>query len=264
MKKYTHLHPPLDSRIASEEQTKRDPEKAVETRLHQLYGAYTQPTAHKKASAILTTLETSPALDQITLSQTDALLRLHASTRERLPHYPAFYRFLFTHIPAPASIIDLGCGFNPFSLPYLFEANPATRQTLQAYHAHDIDTQQAALLNRFFSLHNLPPAAECSDLAVPCFNSSLLTPNSSLALFLKLLPVLEAQAAGSGFRLAQSLNVNHLVISYPLKSLSGKEKGMARHYRHTFETALHTGLLASFTPIAENTIGMEWVIVLQN
>jgi 16S rRNA (guanine(1405)-N(7))-methyltransferase len=248
MKKYTHLHHPLTARIASEESNKKDPEKAAKTRLHQLYGAYTQPNACKKAEALLNNRDVT------------SLLRLHASTRERLPHYAEFYQFILSRITPPASIMDLGCGFNPFSLPLLLQQLPAAH--LKIYHAYDIDTRQAAVLNQFFTLHSLPPAAECLDLAV-----ETPTPAADLALMLKLLPVLDAQApaaTGNGFRLARSLKAKHLVITYPLKSLGGKEKGMARHYRHTFETAYNAGELSPFLLSAEQQIGTEWLYMLTN
>ncbi|MCL2203219.1 MAG: hypothetical protein FWB88_04710 [Defluviitaleaceae bacterium] len=249
MKKYAYLHPLLLARVTAEESNKKDPAKAAKTRLHQMYGAYLSPTACKKAGAILDAPGQPP----------ESLLSLHASTRERLPHYPDFYRFVFAHVPPPASLLDLGCGFNPFSLPFLLKALPENHP-FEAYHAYDIDTQQAALLNRFFTLHSLPAAATCLDLAAEI---TAPFPPAGLALLLKLLPVLEAQRAGAGFALARALPVPHLVISYPLKSLSGKEKGMAHHYRHTFETALHTGQLSPFTLRAEKQIGTEWVYILE-
>jgi hypothetical protein len=146
---------------------------------------------------------------------------------------------------------------------------------LSVYHAVDICTQQAALVNRFFALCGLPAAAVCGDLAGGCFacdgagrldsgqmDSHLLLPAVDLAFLFKLLPVLEAQTPGSGFALLRNVTAKHLAVTYPLKSLTGKEKGMARHYRHTFETALSAGQLAPYAPLAESCIGAEWVIVL--
>jgi 16S rRNA (guanine(1405)-N(7))-methyltransferase len=256
MKKYAHLHPPLADRIVAEEKNKSNPDKAAKTKLHQLYGAYLQPNAHKKVENILSEANEKEAIPKNFLFAADGILRLHASTRERLPHYPDFYAFILNHIDPPASLMDLGCGFNPFSLPYLLDRLPPNH--LQIYRAYDIDTRQAESINRFFSLYGLPTAAECLDLAV-----EIPAPKADLALMLKLLPVLEAQSPANGFRLARSLNVKHLVISYPLKSLGGKEKGMARHYRHTFEAAYNAGELSPFVLRAESQIGTEWVCILK-
>ncbi|MCL2605035.1 MAG: hypothetical protein FWD90_11210 [Defluviitaleaceae bacterium] len=269
MKKYTYLYPPLVERILAEEAARKDPDKAAKTRLHQLYGAYVQPAMYKKAKTILSAAEQAKAEERHSPShEAESLLRLHASTRERLPHCLDFYRFIFEHVPPPESIVDLGCGFNPFSLPFLYEAGSGIQVKLKTYRAYDICTQQAELINRFFILHNLPPDAECLDLAATPDSESLilssesLIPNSELVFMFKLLPVLEAQSSGGGFRVVRGLTSKHLVITYPLKSLGGKEKGMARHYRHTFQTAYDAGLLSPFTLIAERQIGTEWVCIL--
>jgi len=42
------------------------------------------------------------------------ILSLHRSTQERLPYYETFFKTLLTNIK-PKTILDLGCGFNPFA-----------------------------------------------------------------------------------------------------------------------------------------------------
>jgi 16S rRNA (guanine(1405)-N(7))-methyltransferase len=258
MKKYTHLYPKLLARITAEESTKKDSDKAVKKRLHQLYGAYMQPATCKKTAALLDLWESvgdkpPPVAD---------ILRLHASTRERLSFYPDFYQFIVGCAGFPESVMDLGCGFNPFSLPFLLGLLPSG--FLRAYYAYDIDTQQAGLLNRFFSMYNLPPYAGCIDLTVDLPETEALPQTEAdWGLMLKLLPVLEAQAAGSGFRLIRSLRVKYLVVTYPLKSLGGNEKGMGKFYRHTFETAYNAGELSPFILLREGQTGTELVYVLK-
>jgi len=258
VKKYTHLYPGLVKRITNEEAGKKDAAKAVKTRLHQLYGAYVQPSAYKKAEKLLENMDNAAGVEQ--------LLRLHASTRERLPHYPDFYEFILSKIPAPASVLDVGCGFHPFSLPYLQALLPTGQ--VKAYHAYDIDLRQAELINRFFVKLGLPAGAGCADLAVeiphgnaPCVSET--PPPADLAFMLKLTPVLEAQASGRGFFVARSLQARCVVVTYPLKSLGGREKGMAAFYRNAFETAYADGLLGDLSLVAEQPIGAEWVYILR-
>lgn len=43
------------------------------------------------------------------------ILRKHASTRERLPHYEKIYKRLLSNVGKKASVIDLGAGINGFS-----------------------------------------------------------------------------------------------------------------------------------------------------
>ncbi|MCL2841714.1 MAG: hypothetical protein FWE05_13195 [Defluviitaleaceae bacterium] len=242
MKKYAMLYPPLVERIIAEEAGAKDPIKSAKTRLHQLYGAYVYGNTHKKAVTFLDTNDITP------------ILSLHASTRERLPTLTEFYQFIIDNTSNIETIMDLGCGFNPFSISLM---PSVLRENLKSYYAYDIDMRTRDILNRFFEGLNLPPTANCADLAVE-------TPREKvdLALICKLLPVLESQCYGRGFQLAREINTRFLVITYPLKSLSGREKGMGRHYAASFEKAIADGLLGNYTLISEARIGNELVYIL--
>ena len=248
--KYNMLYTPLVQRIYEEESLKgsKNCEKAVKTRLHQMFGAYVQGNAHKKAAALLQELEAGKDTKDVCA----AILALHASTKERLPHLENFCRFVATHTGPVETIMDLGCGFNPFSLHYWRMKN------LSAYYAYDIDTRTKELINRFFSFLGFPPNADCADLAVE-------TPADKvdLSLMCKLVPVLEAQAPGRGFELARLQNASFLVITYPLKSLGGREKGMGKNYAAQFEKAYAEGALGEFTLAEHREIGNELVYVLK-
>jgi len=236
MKKYAGVYPPMVERLMEEQGEL----KAVKTKLHQAYGAYTQENGHKKAARLLDEMENSGS----DIMARD-LLALHASTKERLPFYEEFYGFILENTGSIESVLDIGCGYNPFSVPLI----PVE---VKAYYAYDIDTRGAELINRFFTLLGLPPLAKCADLAVEIPHDT-----ADIALMCKLLPVLEAQVPGSGFKMARNLNVHNLLISYPLKSLGGREKGMAKHYTASFEKALAEGQLKPFSLVAQKRVGQE-------
>jgi len=248
--KYKMLHPPLVERIYEEETRKnaKGGEKAVKTRLHQMFGAYVQGNAHKKALTLLTELENGKCPKDTAA----AIMALHASTKERLPHVEEFYGFIGQHVNDIKTIMDLGCGFNPFSIPFL------PSYELEAYYSYDIDMRTKDLINRFFAHLGLPPTAACADLAVDC-----PTEKVDLSLMCKLVPVLEAQAAGRGFKLARHLNTKYLVITYPLKSLSGREKGMGKNYAAQFEKAMAEMALGRFVLVNFKEIGNELVYLLK-
>ena len=67
---------------------------------------------------------------------------------------------------------------------------------------------------------------------------------------------------GRGYALANGLNARFLVVTYPLKSLGGREKGMAKNYAAQFESALLGGRLDRFKKIAQSEVGTELVYVL--
>lgn len=56
--------------------------------------------------------------DPQALAARDAVVRSHVSTRERLEDLEAFFTALFELVPAPSSILDLGCGVMPLLYPF--------------------------------------------------------------------------------------------------------------------------------------------------
>jgi len=111
--KYDNLYPPLVERIYNE----ATDIKSAKKRLHQLYGAYNSANIHKKAEKILYSERFSEC--ESPESEAFKIMRLHASTKERLPHISEFYQFITDHTGNPETILDLGCGFNPFSLHFM-------------------------------------------------------------------------------------------------------------------------------------------------
>ena len=268
MKKYSNLHKPLIERISQEELGAKNPDKAAKTRLHQMYGAYIQPNSNKKAAALIKQL-TCPVETRLATPKNDEsdatgwaspapaeniiidLLKLHASTYERLPCYADFYGFIYGQTGAISKILDLGCGYNPFSLPF-FPQMPTE------YHAIDIDLHTKDMLNAFFEISHLPKLASCEDLET-------FTPKAKvdLTLMLKLFPVLEANTPGRAYCLANQLNTSWLVVTFPTKSLGGKNKNMSANYKANFQDALDRGALNNFNLVADKRIGNELIFVLR-
>ena len=235
--KYNMIYQPLVERILQEESLQADPVKATKTRLHKLFGAYIRTGVHKRAEKLL-----SKGL-------LEELIDLHVSTKERKNHYSEFYGYVFETVGKPNSVLDLGCGFNPFTL-----SNYGS--SLSSYTAIDIDIRTRDLLNSFFQVKGLPLLAECKDLVNE-------TPNNTadLGLMLKLMPLIESEQTNRGFMLANGLNVKHLVITYPIKSISGKSKNMEHNYSASFENAVDSGLLDNFNFLPKKIIGNELIYI---
>ena len=235
-KKYASLHRPLVLRVCEDEYKKytndRDRIKATKNTLHAIYGAFLSMGIYKKA-------------DKFFENHND-VLRLHASTRERLHVLPEFYGFIFENIGQADSILDIGCGFNPFSMPY-FPTKPKN------YHALDIDSRIADLNNRYFESAGLPPLASCVDVALD-------TPKvtADAAFLFKLLPLIDRQNKGRSANLIREIDARFLVITYPTKSLTGKEKGMKSFYAASFEEVIGGNLLV----FAKKQIGDELVYIV--
>jgi 16S rRNA (guanine(1405)-N(7))-methyltransferase len=154
------------------------------------------------------------------------MMNLHASTSERVPHLEDFYQKIFTACGKPGSILDLACGLNPFAIPWMDLPKAAE------YHAYDIHTPRIHLINRFLSLLQRPPLGEVRDILIdpPCVKADI-------AFFFKEAHRMEQRRKGANRELWQAINVRHLIVSLPAKSLSGQHD-LSRQMRQLVETSL--------------------------
>lgn len=248
---YACLSPALVARIIGEEypRYRRDKErvKAVKNRLHQLFGAFTGDRSHALAAAMLEEAAAGGAegLREAALR----ILGLHASSTERLAELKAFHAFAFERAPKgrALTIADIGCGFHPFSIPWM----PAP---VGVYHAIDVDTRTEGLLNRFFGLLGLPQTALTADILSEPFEEAV-----DIAFALKVLPVMEAQRKGSAQAVIDGLAARLVVVSYPIKSLGGHAKGMLSSYAAAFEGMRFAGRAIA----GKAVIGSELVYLLE-
>jgi len=220
-KKYSGVYAPLIERLIREERAKHpktaDVIKAVKKRLHLMHGAYTGNT-QKKLDALIAEAVNADVINKIS----GEILKMHSSTSERAGCIEEFYEFIFKNIKCGA-VLDLGCGYNPFSLPFMPEI-PGS------YHAADIDAKAAESINKYLKLFGPSFKYFCADLVT----ETPATMADAVFMF-KLLPVLESQKPGRGFELIKELDAERFVVTYPLRSLGGKKKGMEVFYPDSFE-----------------------------
>jgi 16S rRNA (guanine(1405)-N(7))-methyltransferase len=148
-------------------------------------------------------------------------MNAHASARERLPFLAPFYQRIFAQLGPVRRVLDLGCGLNPLAIPWMPLAADAV------YHAYDVHGDLVQFLAAALPLLGVAGTARLSDLA-----QDVIDQPADLALLLKLLPTLEQLDRTAGDRLLTRLNAQHMVVSFPIRSLGGREKGM----RTTYET----------------------------
>jgi len=231
-KKYAGLHAPLVMRICEEEYPKyrkdKDRLKAVKKKLHIIYGAF-----NASPSPINTT---------------------NISADERASVLDEFYGFIFGFGAAgqAKSILDIGCGFNPFSLPQMMRFCAG----IERYYAYDIDCGAIGLINGYFDSIGLPRLAAAMDIVAE-------TPQdcADVAFMFKLMPVLEIQRPGRGFELLRELNAGYIAVTYPVKSLCGsgkKSREMAANYAQSFEGGIGGG----FDILGKAIIGDELTYVI--
>jgi 16S rRNA (guanine(1405)-N(7))-methyltransferase len=193
--------------------------KNVRKKMHNIMAPYLGDPNYSEAIPLLEKAYISNNADSI--KQTCLkILNQHASTRERVPYLKDFYHQLFNKIGKPKSILDLACGLNPISIPWM-------ELPLQSdYHAYDIHTPRVKFLNQFLILAGRQPLAEVRDVLV---NPPDL--KADVAFFFKEAHRLEQRRKGANRELWQAMNVDTLLVSLPISSLSGQHdlSGQMRH-----------------------------------
>jgi 16S rRNA (guanine(1405)-N(7))-methyltransferase len=225
-RKYRHLSLPTLVRVARwalrGHPHPQEALKAAKRKLHQVYSAYLQPQAVGAAQQAAQQLESRALPSEEQRAICLDLLGQHASTAERLPFLERFYSEIFAGLPPVRSVHDLACGLNPFALPWMPLAEGAE------YLAVDVDERLTAVFDRLGSVWPVWLRGHTHDLA----GGPLNDPGgpADVVLLLKAIPCLEQQEAGAGWGLLDSLDVPCVVVSFPARSLGGRDKGMQQTY----------------------------------
>ncbi|HEX7197187.1 MAG TPA: 16S rRNA methyltransferase [Candidatus Limnocylindria bacterium] len=247
--RYRDVDRSLLARLADEELPRSrnadDAVKRVKRRLHQAVGAFrgaSRPDAIQAAwSGSLTDGAFRAACVEV--------LRTHASTRERVPHLDGFYQRIWSLTGLPSGILDIGCGLNPLTLPWMGLSPRAV------YVASDVDRRPLARVASFLDLVGQPHAVEPRDLL-----SGPPPEHADVALLLKLITTLDRQDPDVATRIVRSLRARHAVVSLPRSSLGGRGKRMERTYRQRIERLVAEA--GRVSAVAEASIPNELVFVL--
>ena len=202
--------------------TQREADERARRKLHQICGAFQSLSAR---AALRKWLERLPgqASDISILRMLFAeMLQLHLSTRERFDSLERFYQVIFYACGTPRSIIDLGCGLNPFTLPWMPE--PIFRSV--HYLGSDIDGELLEVVAAAGVRLGCSWQVRCTDLLEAgdggeCFD---------LAFLFKLLPTLEQEDLDAPAEILRRLPARRAVVSFPVRSLCGRSCGMRENY----------------------------------
>lgn len=228
--KYGRVCDDVVRRIAQDEIAKgaklRQAVKAVKSKLHQVGGAYLEGLEYTQWLQALTHTGSPPDPEKLKKASR-LIIQHHASTRERLPILDAFYAQSLAGIGPVHSVIDVACGLNPLTLPWMPLADGAR------YYAYDIYEDMIAFLNGFFALVGIEGRAEARDM------TQYIPPERvDLALVLKTLPCLEQIDKFTGLRLLEGLNADYVLVTFPVRSLGGFDKNMRANYESHFRDLL--------------------------
>jgi 16S rRNA (guanine(1405)-N(7))-methyltransferase len=211
-------------RLAAEELPKArnadDAVKRVKRRLHQAVGAFRGASVPDPLAAVRAAWSGDLA-DPAFRAACIGVMRGHASTAERLPYLERLFSPIWELTGGPpSSVVDLGCGLGPLALPWMGLDREAT------YHAVDVDGRALAVVDAFLEMVRQPHETMARDLGTEW--QSL--PRADVALLFKLIPTL-ARQRGPTVALLDALRVRHAVVTFPLRSLGRRTRGMELTYR---------------------------------
>jgi len=149
------------------------------------------------------------------------VLRANKSTAERLANYDEIYQKIFEITGKPNSVLDLGCGLNPVSIPFMklekdFE-----------YYGCDINEAEIVALNDFFKVGGINGKAEALDLS-DIENVRKLR-EADLCFMFKLVDILEKDGHKYAEEMIKILadKTRFIVVSFATRTLSGKKMKFA-------------------------------------
>ena len=189
----------------------KDAEKAAKTRLHAITGAFMTTGALARARAAAMSGDIRGAS------------LFHASVNERASYADALFDQVFALTGFSNGVLDIACGLNP-----LYLAARGVKGVLGL----DIHMGCVSLINDCAGALNLDISARGFDIM-----TDELPETRGLALVMKLLPLLERQRAGAGMELLKNLRGPYALVTFPTRTLSGRNVGMEGHYAEWFESS---------------------------
>lgn len=179
--------------------------KEVRGILHSVYGVFKKSKFSKREKL----LKELTGLDDIETHK--KILDLHRSTTERLPYNEFVYNTIFRITGKPEKIMDLGCGLNPLSLPFMGLKKVE-------YNATELTRKDAEFIQSYLDKIKVTGKALPMDLV-----SIDKLPNSDVCFLFKLLDTLESLKRNVTETILTKLNTKWAVVSFPLKTIGGRK-----------------------------------------
>lgn len=213
--------------------------KEIREKARRIYGLYINKKYHSKNTKDI-----------------DAILAVHRSTKERLPHYKEFYQKIVEATTTPKSILDLGCGLNPASIDLLGHKT--------TYFASDISEQDISFLNELFlTFKKKKIITEKSnafrlDLSEEKDLANLSKYKTDWCLLLKALDPIEESSENITYKIIPAIKSKWIIASFP--TVTASNQPMRNPRRNWFEKVLNR-LNRGYTVIQ---IGDELCYVVKN
>ncbi len=147
------------------------------------------------------------------------LLKTHLSTKERFDYYNEIYKQIFKITKKPKSILDLGCGLNPLSLPKEVMKN-------MGYFAADINQDDLEIVNDYFRKNKFKGDVFFYDLK----NINKELPKTDICFLFKILDLIDNKGQKNAEKVLKQINSKFVVVSFSKITISGKKFNSPRNW----------------------------------
>ena len=191
--------------------------KDIRKKLHEVYGIFN--LSDVKLDDLKRKLKGEISGDVI--EEHRKLLVCHRSSKERIDDYSFIYDKIFSITGKPRSILDLACGLNPLSFPFM-ELKKVD------YFAYDVSTKDCKFLKDYFSLMK-KFGLNGKAVAVDLLHVGKM-PKVDVCFLFKVLDSLEALERNYSYELFKKIDAKFVVVSFSMKSIGGVSKLKKRNW----------------------------------
>lgn len=144
------------------------------------------------------------------------LLNSHKSTKERIDLYQEdFFKTIFEKTITPNSILDLGCGYNPFAYYYMQEYVKKENFT---YFASDISDNSLELISYYFNKFNIDNKTKVIDLkkikTTPNIINDFTKTKVDITFLFKLFDSIETSGHKLAELILENVNSKYIIVSF--------------------------------------------------
>jgi 16S rRNA (guanine(1405)-N(7))-methyltransferase len=211
--KYRQIHidtiTDIVSREAAHATSEADLERRARLKLHKVIADYLSTA--RPARTLRGLDEAAAAGPEALREWCRGVLARHFSSAERLPDLDLLYPAILGLAGPAASIADLACALNPFTVPWLRAATAAS------YTGYDLNLSYVELGRQF--LGRTDPAATVIHRDVLVAPAEI---RADVALLLKTYHCIEGRRAGAALALVEDLGAACVVVSFPVRTMSGR------------------------------------------
>lgn len=146
----------------------------------------------------------------------ETTLESHSSTKERMKIYPVLYKKIFEITGIPTSILDLSCGLNPLSYPYMKPFNGE-------YIATELTEKDCETLKIIFKKENIKGKVLQLDLL-----KTQEFPKTDITFLFKILDILDRKGHKPSEELLKKIPSTWIVISFSTTTLRNTKMNYPR------------------------------------